>query len=287
MISVILAARNEERLIGRAIRSILAQTFRDFELIVVDNGSADRTVEIVSRLAATDARIRMVVEPNTGPHAARNRGAHAARGDLLAIQDADDVSHPERLERLAAYMARRPRTVVVGSWALCYSESGGLRDPFYYATSDRAIRAQLRTGPNPFVHTTVLFRKDAFLRVGGYPGGFSHSEDYALWSLLAPHGRFANLPLHLALYRHQERAPDSQFRVDERASTAELKRRLLGPATRIDAWVLRATYGSRRRRAFDRMAKDWSPELVRRLGLEDVFAARRPAPPIAIEAQSR
>lgn len=275
MISMVLAARNEERLIARAIRSVLAQTLRDFELVVVDNGSTDLTREIVARYAAQDARIRIVTEPVPGAHVARNRGVAEARGAIVAIQDADDVSHPERLERLAAHLAHHPRTVAVGSWALCYAESEGWRDPFHHATSDLGIRAQLRTGPAPFLHSSVLFRKEAFDRVGGYPSDFPYTEDYALWCLLAAHGRFANLPRHLAIYRHQERAPDSKYRVDERNATLAVHRRLLSRPTRLDDWLLRASAARRRRRAFERIALDWPPELVARLGLEDLFASNR------------
>lgn len=275
MISVILAARNEERLIRRAIGSILAQTYRDFELMVVDNGSTDRTHEIVRRIAVEDPRVRIVLEPSPGAHVARNRGVAEARGELIAIQDADDVSHPERLARLVRHMERRPSTIVAGGWGLCYSEDEGLREPFCHATSDLAIRAQMRTGPAPFLHTTVVLRKQPFLRVGGYPAGFPHSEDYALWCLLAPHGRFANLPMHLALYRHQERPPDSKFRAHEHEETELLKQRYLRPATRLDEWLLRATSASRRRRAREREALDWPPDLIRRLGVEDAFAIGR------------
>lgn len=276
MISVILAARNEERLLGRAIRSILAQTLRDFELIVVDNGSTDRTAAVASGFASEDPRVRVIVEATPGAHVARNRGVREARQDWIAVQDADDVSHPERLERLTAHVAARPRTVLVGSWAVCYSESEGLREPFHHATSDLAIRSQLRLGPGPFVHSAILFRKDAFERVGGYPDGFPHCEDYALECLMASHGRVANLPMHLVVYRHQERAPDSAFRAREREVTAELKRRFLRPPTRLDEWILRATATSRRRRARERVHTDWPPELVRRLGIDEAF--RRSAP---------
>jgi glycosyltransferase involved in cell wall biosynthesis len=159
MISVILAARNEERLIGRAIRSVLAQTQRELELLVIDNGSTDATIEIAADFARQDPRVRIVHESEPGAYAARNRGVREAAGDLIAIQDADDVSHPERLARLSAHVARHPATVAVGSWALCYSESEGWREPFYHATSDRAIRSQLRVGPAPFIHSAVLFRR--------------------------------------------------------------------------------------------------------------------------------
>lgn len=272
MISVILAARNEERLMGRAIRSILEQTFRDLELIVVDNNSTDGTVAVARRFASEDPRVRLMAETTPGAYAARNRAVRESRYRWIAVQDADDVSHPERLERLAELVTRDPRIVLAGSWGACYSETEGIREPFHHATSDLAIRCQLRVGPSPFIHSTVLYRKDAFERVGGYPAGFSTAEDYALTCLLAGEGRVANLPRLLGLYRHQERPAGSDFRLVERRETLELRRRYLRPATRLDEWILRATASSRRRRARERVALDWPPELVRRLGLEEAFA---------------
>jgi hypothetical protein len=125
----------------------------------------------------------------------------------------------------------------------------------------------------------VLFRRDAFLRVGGYPGDFPHSEDYALWGLLAPHGRFANLPMHLAIYRHQERPADSRFRVEERDATIALKSRYFRSPSRLDDLLLRATIARRRRTARERIAIDWPRDLIQRLGLEDLFAPPRDREP--------
>lgn len=267
MISVVMPVLDEERLVGRALRSVLEQTFADFELIVVDNGSTDRTKEIVAEVAARDARVRLIEEPEPGTYVARNRGLSEARRPWVAVQDADDVSHPERFARQIAELARRPRTVVLGSWAVVYSERTGLRDPHYHATGDLTIRSQLRLGPAPFVHSSVIASRAACLRVGGYPARYPSAEDYALWGLLRTEGRLANLPMHLVLYRHQEREPGSEFRARERRLTEELKRRLIGPPRFWDERLVE--WGARRRRseAFARVALDWPQGLLERYGL--------------------
>lgn len=272
MISVVMPVLDEERLVHRAIRSLLDQTFRDFELIVVDNGSTDRTKDIVAELSAQDGRIRLIDEPTPGTHAARNRGLAEARRPWIAVQDADDVSHPERFERQMELLRRRPRTVVLGSWSLVYSEVTGLREPHYHATSDLSIRTQLRTGPAPFVHSTVILNREAALRVGGYPAGFPGAEDYALWGLLRNEGRLANLPMHLLIYRHQDRLPDSEYRGRERRVTEDLKRRFIGPPRFWDERLLSLTATARRGKAMERIRVDWPRELLRRYDLESLVA---------------
>ncbi len=271
MISVVLPVRDEERLVGRAVRSILAQTWRDFELIVVDNGSTDGSRAAVDEAAQGDPRLRIVAEPVAGVSHARNRGLAHARHRWVAVQDADDVSHPRRLEILMSHLAARPGTVALGGWAIVYSERDGLREPFSHATTDRSIRFQLRCGPCPFVHSTVILDRDACLRVGGYPTGFTTCDDYALWALLQNEGRLGNLPMHLAVYRHQDRPPDSEFRARERAEMEELRRRFLRPPSRLSDWALQLTRRARSRRARRRMGRDWPPDLIRSVGLDDLL----------------
>lgn len=274
MISVVMPVLNEERLVGRAVRSILDQTYRDLELIVVDNGSLDRTRDVLAGLAAQDARIHVLEEPRKGCAHARNRGIAHASHPWIAVQDADDVSHPQRLGKLLDYVRIHPRAILVGSWAVCYSERTGLREPFHHATTDFGIRCQLRTGPSPFVHSSVIFRRDACLQVGGYAPGYCGAEDYGLWARLRCEGSMANLPMHLLVYRHQERAPKSLYRIHERIATERLMKESLLPAKRWTEWVLRLTRGRRLRRAIERIPIDWPSQLARRYGLEKDLARR-------------
>jgi glycosyltransferase involved in cell wall biosynthesis len=122
-ISVILTAYNREAMVGAAIDSILAQTFQDFEIIVVDDGSTDRTVEIVN--AVNDRRVRLIAHPhNLGTPTARNSGLEAATGDYIAWLDSDDLSRPRRLEVQAAYLDAHPSIAMIGSCAGSIRENG-------------------------------------------------------------------------------------------------------------------------------------------------------------------
>ena len=102
-ISVILAVHNTERYVASAVKSILAQTFRDFELILIDDGSTDRSTEICKALAASDARIRLISQPNKGLTKSLNEGIALATAPLIARMDADDISLPDRFEKQVAY----------------------------------------------------------------------------------------------------------------------------------------------------------------------------------------
>src|SRR4051812_20541856 len=114
-ISVILACYNTERYIASAVKSILAQTFRDFELILLDDGSTDRSPEICTQLASEDSRIKLVSRPNKGLTKTLNEGLELATAPLIARMDADDLSSPDRFEKQVAYLNAHPDCVCLGS----------------------------------------------------------------------------------------------------------------------------------------------------------------------------
>ncbi|MGL5192222.1 MAG: glycosyltransferase family 2 protein, partial [Chroococcales cyanobacterium] len=121
-ISVIIPAYNAEKTIQETIESVLNQTFPDFELIVINDGSTDRTLEIVSGL--TDSRLQVFSFPNSGPQKSRNRGISLATGDYLSFIDADDLWTPDKLERQLQSLQEHPEAAVVYSWTDFIDESG-------------------------------------------------------------------------------------------------------------------------------------------------------------------
>lgn len=193
-----MVAHDEERMIGDAIASILAQTFGDFELIVVDDGSSDRTVEIVKGFR--DPRIRVISQPNAGQPAGMNRGIAASTGELIARHDADDLSLLERFGRQAAFLDAHPGVALVGTGAVLRDAQGRER-LFRVQTSDRAIRLAM-AWENPFVHTAVMMRRSAVTAAGGYADMLF--EDYDLWIRMAAAGALANLPEPLVVRRVRE-----------------------------------------------------------------------------------
>ncbi len=123
-ISVYMPAYNVGLYVRQAVESILAQTFNDFEFIIIDDGSTDDTLAIVQELAARDSRLRVISRPNVGVAATANEAIGYCQGEFLARIDGDDVAMPARLEKQLAYMRANPQCVVVGSAVLLIDEAG-------------------------------------------------------------------------------------------------------------------------------------------------------------------
>jgi glycosyltransferase involved in cell wall biosynthesis len=176
-VSVVLAARDEVASVGRAVESILAQTLEDWELVVVDDGSRDGTADVVA--AYGDERIRVLREAARGLPGALNRGIGAARAPLVARQDADDVSLPERLARQARFLEEHEDVAVVGAAWRELGPDGRPVTPRTRFVPGRLDEALVRF--NPIVHTSAMFRREAVAAVGGYDESLPYAADYDLW----------------------------------------------------------------------------------------------------------
>ena len=200
MISVLLPVFNSERYLRASIESVLNQTFGDFEIIAIDNGSTDGTAPILDGL--TDPRVRVIHQPNTGLAGTLNRGIELARGRYIARQDADDLSRPTRFEQQVAFMESHPDCALLGTRAAIWmgdQPSGRAHD---HPVEDAALRFELLFN-NPFVHSSVMLRKSAVEAAGGYSTDARRQppEDYELWSRLARRHAVANLGDRLTIYR--------------------------------------------------------------------------------------
>jgi glycosyltransferase involved in cell wall biosynthesis len=206
-ISCVVPAYNAERYLRSAIDSILKQTWGDFELIVVDDGSTDSTLEILREYERRDARVRPISRPNTGHTGAINDGIAAARGEFIARMDADDLALPERFAKQIAFLRANPDVVVVGGSVELIDPHdipiGESRQP----TTHEEIDAKLMHGSGGVIpHPLATFRKSAYDRVGPYRAKFNGSEDLDLWLRFAEIGKVANLPEILLKYRRHYQA---------------------------------------------------------------------------------
>jgi glycosyltransferase involved in cell wall biosynthesis len=177
-----------------ALWSCLDQTFFDFELLVVANGSAAEDIaSAVREWAGDDPRLKVFTTEVRHLFFSLSLGLHYARAPLVARMDADDLSKSDRLERQVAFMQEHPACVVLGSAYDVIDENGRRQKTVHLPTSNDQIRRALLWG-NPLCHPSVMFRRKAVLDVGGYLGGM-HAEDYDLWVRLsaAPENQFANL----------------------------------------------------------------------------------------------
>lgn len=199
-LTVLLPVRNGEAHLDEAMASIRGQTFRDFELLVIDDGSEDRSAAIVARHAAEDDRVRLMANPGAGLIAALNFGIERASTELVARMDADDIALPTRFERQMARMAAEPDLLVLGTATRRIHARGNQIGIAVPPTEPAEIRAVLER-VNPIAHPTVVMRRSAVEAAGGYRRAYLRAEDYDLWLRLAERGKLANLPEPLLDYR--------------------------------------------------------------------------------------
>jgi hypothetical protein len=200
-VSVLMPVRDGERFIAEAVESVLAGTFIDLELLVLDDGSTDTTPQILARLAEADPRL--VVhrrEPGRNLAEVLNVAAELSRAPLLARLDADDVALPDRLRLQVEFLESNPEVALIGGQALLIDESWREFGRAEYPTGDAELQAALRER-NPFVHSAMTMRREAFEAAGGYRANFGHAEDLDLWLRLAAAGQIANLPEPVVKYR--------------------------------------------------------------------------------------
>ena len=196
-VSVILTAYNSSDFIADSIQSVLDQSFQDFELIVVDDGSTDHTWSLVNSF--DNEQIRPFQKENGGAAAGRNFGIEQARSGLIAILDSDDLAHPTRLEKQVEFMHKQADHVCVGSQARAVDTDGDFIYNIEVPLNDTEIKKHL---PDmPFVHPSIMFRKEAFKKVGGYFEYMPLAEDRVMLNKLSVHGLMANLEEELIDYR--------------------------------------------------------------------------------------
>ncbi len=189
-VSIVMAVYNAAPYLEETLESILAQTYSDFELIIVDDGSTDETPQILDRYG--DPRIvRLRNETNLGVARARNRGGAIVRGEYVAVHDADDLSSPDRLEKQVAFLDTHPEIGLVGSQGVLLTEGG--KYPLVVPLHNEEIQALL-LGENCLLHSSLMIRKWLMDEIGGYDEGYVAAEDYDLVLRIAERTRVANLP---------------------------------------------------------------------------------------------
>jgi glycosyltransferase involved in cell wall biosynthesis len=190
LISVVMGVRNGAPCLHRSLESVLGQEGVELEVIVIDDGSTDETPGILAEMARRDTRLRVSRQEKAGLTRALIRGCAAARGDVIARQDADDTSLPGRLATQVALLDGDPGLVM----ASCWSECVGPRDELLFRVtpelgSEDATRELRKGRHHPSAHGSVVFRRDAYERVGGYRAAFYYAQDSDLWQRLADEGR--------------------------------------------------------------------------------------------------
>jgi glycosyltransferase involved in cell wall biosynthesis len=202
--------------VARAVASVAAQGYGDWELLVVDDASTDGTGEVLRALAAADPRITLLRnERNRGLAHSLNRGWRAARGALVARLDADDECLPERLALQAAFLDAHPEVAVVGGGAEIVDARGESRGVVLRPERHEALAAAIYR-ENPFIHPSVMARRSFFAAMGGYDEGCRRGQDYELWSRAYSRFRFHNLQRPLIRYTVRDRLSWAAIRAGSR-----------------------------------------------------------------------
>jgi glycosyltransferase involved in cell wall biosynthesis len=213
-ISVILPVHNGEKFIAEAVNSVLSQTYRDFELIIINDGSSDRTDEILSTYS--DDRIR-IVNNSSSLRLSRslNKGIELSQGKFIARMDADDISLPERFEKQLIFLDKHPEIGVVGCQAKKIDENGNIVGRFTHPTEPEIIKWDLFF-ETPLTHPTIMMRADIAKSTDGFSPDLIASVDYDYWSRLVKVTKLANLPEDLLLYRVHLENMTTKYRDEQR-----------------------------------------------------------------------
>ena len=262
-VSVFIPAYNREDLIGDAVGSVLAQTFRDFELIVVDDGSTDRTCAIVE--AFGDPRVRLVSNgANLGIPVSRNRGLELARGEYLAILDSDDRMLPERLQRQVGFLDAHRDHALIGTWARFIDGEGrptGRRRIQPVAPADVDAHLLFRC----CISNRSVMGRTAIMRAYGYDPGFPRCQDYDLFVRMSGDKILGNLPEILVEARqHHGQFTRATFDIGDQLKQRIAARQLDELGVRYVASDLAAHVGLSRTRKSgripDRALLDWAED---------------------------
>lgn len=204
LVSILMPAHNAQRYVAEAVRSVLAQTYAHFELLAIDDGSTDRTGEILRSFAEQDVRVKVIAHENRGMGRALNGAMERARGEWLFRMDADDVMLPHRIERQLAFLAENPDLVVASSLVQYIDQNGAPlgRSKCEYTSREKMAQGIREGWVVGFHHPAVAMKKSVIQEIGGYREQFWPADDLDLWNRVAQkHGGLLVQPEYLLEYR--------------------------------------------------------------------------------------
>lgn len=202
-VSIIMPVYNEELMVSTAISSVLRQSFTDWELLVFNDASTDNTLNVIKKFADSDPRVIIFSQAkNLGIIENLNAGLSVARGEYIARLDADDEwVDITKLSKQVKFLEDNTGFGLVGTWATMIDSSDNFLKKMTYPITDSSIRRWLLLR-NCFVHSSILARKSAMIKAGGYDPNWRHIEDYALWLRIGGLCKIANLPCYSVWYRN-------------------------------------------------------------------------------------
>ena len=278
-VTVVLPVHNGEQYVEEAVRSAQAQTERRIEILVVDDGSTDRTRDLVRSLAGADGRVRLISKARGGSADARNVGMREARAPWIAFLDHDDVFLPDKIEAQLEFVRREPDAAIVSTYGWRMGERGKILSAFDVGPASREVFQERRTKDKVIylLASSVMARRDVLLRLGG----FRHmraAQDVEMWTRVADDHLILTLPLRLVKYRVHGSSTSTGKLFEQLENTELLKwntRRRRGGEPEASLQVYRAVQAGR---PWPRRARRWlewrSRYAYRRAGA--LLADRRP-----------
>lgn len=264
-ITLLMPVYNGEKYLRVAIDSLLQQTYKNFELLIIDDGSSDNSIDIVK--SYSDSRIRFDSNGrNLGLIATLNKGFDLAQGEFIARMDCDDISLPKRLERQLQYLEQNPDVGLVGSW---FEKMQGSRSTTVKTPVDDASIRFFLLFDNAFLHSSILLRRSLVERMQlRFDTDFPYAEDYELWARISRHTRVANLPEVLVRYRDHAENTSNRFRKEQNATADRVRRQhlttlgLYPDDTQLELHLALTNFQFKG--GFDRLnaARDWLNELL-------------------------
>lgn len=231
-VSVVMPVYNRESYVKQSAESILNQTLRDIELIIVNDASTDNTLNVIETIARDDRRVRVIsMVSNVGIAMARNAGISAACSNIIAMLDSDDLAAPNRLQLQLREFELNPKLTLIGSFANLIDEQGKKIGTLTKPTAYNQIKS-VAFFAGPFVQSSIMFRKDEILSVGAYRAEYNLIDDIDLYLRLVYSGKYVcNMPETLISYRVHPNQSDAGNRKKKALLSYKLKRELIDGGT--------------------------------------------------------
>lgn len=224
-VSIVMSVYNGGDDLGPAIDSVLAQTFTDFEFVIINDGSKDNSLELLREYEQRDARIRLIDQANTGLTVALRRGVETSRGEFVARMDADDISMPTRLEKQVALLRSDNRLAIISCHLEHFFDDGTVKFVQTFEQNPRLTQL-FANFYNPIGgHGQILYRRSAYEAAGGYDPDYNLAEDYDLWTRILRHGELGIVPETLYRYRTGHESVTSRNKPAQEAVTRRVIRR--------------------------------------------------------------
>ncbi|ACB51446.1 probable glycosyl transferase, family 2 [Crocosphaera subtropica ATCC 51142] len=222
-ISILMSVYNDQVYLAKSIESILEQNFQNFEFLIVNDGSTDDSLQIMTKYAEEDERIKIINnEQNLGLIESLNKGINVATGEYIARQDADDISLSKRLEQQVEFLDNHQDVVAVGTAVAIIDEEDNITKYNYPPTKHDELQASLLLICE-FHHSSMMLRRSSVQKLRGYNQAKPHAEDYDLWWRLSRYGKLANLSEVLVKRRYDKRPRVSlRYRQPQLANSLEI-----------------------------------------------------------------